>query len=129
MGIKPGTSRTNIATSKNPWDDGIDRPSTEFLNEHQPIPEDDGLEQRKPRNLKPLRRKSKSGEEQRQKPKFRNIAEEYLNHRKEEKAEIHHENAREMKKLNDDMDELFQYAKPGTSIIDEMNHAFEGRPD
>ena len=42
---------------------------------------------------------------------------------------MQHENAKEMKKLNDDMDELFMYSKPSTSIIEEMNNAFQGKSD
>jgi len=34
-----------------------------------------------------------------------------------------------MQKLNEDMDEYMLYAKPGTSIIEEMNNAFEGGGD
>ena len=34
-----------------------------------------------------------------------------------------------MRQLNEDMEEYMLYAKPGTSIIDEMNNAFEGKAD
>jgi hypothetical protein len=34
-----------------------------------------------------------------------------------------------MRQLNEDMEEYMMYAKPGTSIIDEMNNAFEGKAD
>lgn len=39
------------------------------------------------------------------------------------------ENAKEMQKLNDDMEEYLQYAKPGTSIVDELRNAFDGNTD
>ena len=39
------------------------------------------------------------------------------------------ENAAQMRELNDDMQEYLMLAKPGTSIIDEMNNAFEGKAD
>lgn len=37
------------------------------------------------------------------------------------------ENAKEMQKLNDDMEEYLLLAKPGTSFLHEMNSAFEGK--
>lgn len=37
------------------------------------------------------------------------------------------ENAKEMQKLNDDMEEYLLLAKPGTSFLEELNCAFEGR--
>ena len=129
--VKRPIATSKLDGQKNPWDEDTEtRPTTEFLNQHRPIVEEDNLD-RKPRNLKPLRRKSKSGEEARAKTgkPFKNVAEEFLKHREKEKAEAHLENVREMQKLNEDMDEYLAYAKPGTSVIDEMNNAFEGGPE
>jgi hypothetical protein len=70
------------------------------------LPEDDAVNP-KPRNLKPLRRSSKSKDEPRSKSSrpFRNLAEEYLSKKEKEKNEGNVETAKEMQKLNDDMDE------------------------
>jgi len=76
--LKRPVGTSNIDTANNPWgdEDTDPRPTTE-----QPAQEDN-LE-KKPRNLKPLRRKSKSGEETRAKTSkpFKNVAEEFLKHR------------------------------------------------
>jgi hypothetical protein len=40
---------------------------------------------------------------------------------------VHLEHAKEMSKINDDMEEFLMMAKPGTSFLAEMNNAFEGK--
>lgn len=54
------------------------------------------------------------------------MAEEFIKAKEREKVMEAAEHAKGMRELNDEMAEYLQYAKPGTSIIDEMKHAFEG---
>ena len=132
-GATPTGSQTNsTAFSKRsgaqgmPYEDGnpMLRPQTEYL----PSASQEFGEKVKQGRLRPIRNKSKSGQQQREKSKkFNNVAENYLNEHTNKQNDILKAKKKELAALDDEMEDFMNVAGDGNYNLKILNDAFEGK--